>query len=116
MLNRCLPQHLPAPEYLQTISLVAIKISFIFMTVLRFIQFLIHVSQHGANSSVIIISLRVQMSIFVLSLEIEDRDEVDNWAKHKKTELYVLFYFQADHKKKSNMKSFIFFCCSYINY
>jgi hypothetical protein len=44
------------------------------------------------------------MSLFVLSLEIGDRDEVevDNWAKHKKTfysERYILFYFQADHKK-----------------
>jgi hypothetical protein len=31
--------------------------------------------------------LRVEVSVFVLSPEIEDRDEVevDNWAKHKKT-------------------------------
>jgi hypothetical protein len=35
----------------------------------------------------ILISLRVEVSFFVLSPEIEDRDEVevDNWAKHKKT-------------------------------
>jgi hypothetical protein len=34
-----------------------------------------------------IISLRVEVSLFVLSPEIENRDEVevDNWAKHKKT-------------------------------
>jgi hypothetical protein len=34
-----------------------------------------------------IISLRVKASLFVLSPEIEDRDEVKvgNWAKHKKT-------------------------------
>jgi hypothetical protein len=33
------------------------------------------------------ISLRVEASLFVLSPEIEDRDEVErsNWAKHKKT-------------------------------
>jgi hypothetical protein len=32
-------------------------------------------------------SLRVEVSLFVLSAEIEDRDEVkvDNWAKYKKT-------------------------------
>jgi hypothetical protein len=37
-----------------------------------------------------IISLRVEVSLIVLSPEIEDRDEVevDNWAKHKK-----IFYF-----------------------
>jgi hypothetical protein len=44
------------------------------------------------------------VSLFVLSPEIEDRDEVKvgNWAKHKKTfysEWYILFYLQADHKK-----------------
>jgi hypothetical protein len=52
------------------------------------------------------------VSLFVLNPEIEDRDEVevDNWAKHKKTySEYVLFYLQADHKKKSDMNSFIFF-------
>jgi hypothetical protein len=34
-----------------------------------------------------IIELRVEVSLFVLSPEIEGRDEVevDNWAKHKKT-------------------------------
>jgi hypothetical protein len=34
-----------------------------------------------------IISLRVEVSLFVLSPEIEDRDEVEvgNWEKHKKT-------------------------------
>jgi hypothetical protein len=59
------------------------------------------------------------VSLFVLSPEIEDRDEVEvgNWAKHKKTfysERYnILFYLQADHKKKSDINSFIFFCCSY---
>jgi hypothetical protein len=39
------------------------------------------------------VSLRVEMSFFVLSPEIEDRGavEVDNWAKHKKT-LYILNY------------------------
>jgi hypothetical protein len=33
------------------------------------------------------ISLRVEVSLFVLSPEIEDRDEVEvgNWEKHKKT-------------------------------
>jgi hypothetical protein len=32
-------------------------------------------------------SLRVEVSLFVLSPEIEDRNavEVDNWAKHKKS-------------------------------
>jgi hypothetical protein len=42
-----------------------------------------------------IISLRVEVSLFVLSPEIEDRDEieVDNWGKHRKTfysELYIM--------------------------
>jgi hypothetical protein len=34
-----------------------------------------------------IMSLGIEVSIFVLSPEIEDRDEVEvgNWAKHKKT-------------------------------
>jgi hypothetical protein len=34
-----------------------------------------------------IISLGIEVSLFVLSAEIEDRDEVEvgNWAKHKKT-------------------------------
>jgi hypothetical protein len=34
-----------------------------------------------------IISLRVEVSLFVLGPEIKDRDEVEvgNWAKHKKT-------------------------------
>jgi hypothetical protein len=59
------------------------------------------------------------VSPFVLSPEIEDRDEVKvgNWAKHKKTlsrlatgrstkrpstlnGIYILFYLQADHRKK----------------
>jgi hypothetical protein len=33
------------------------------------------------------VNQRVEVSLFVLSPEIEERDEaeVDNWAKHKKT-------------------------------
>jgi hypothetical protein len=46
------------------------------------------------------------MNLFVLSPEIENRDEVEvgNWAKHKKNfypECSILFYLQADHKKKN---------------
>jgi hypothetical protein len=37
--------------------------------------------------SIHIISLRVEIRLFVLIPEIEDRDEIEvlNWAKHKKT-------------------------------
>jgi hypothetical protein len=37
-------------------------------------------------------SRRVEVSLFVLSAEIEERDEVevDNWVKHKKTLLLLM--------------------------
>jgi hypothetical protein len=58
------------------------------------------------------------VSFFVLSSEIEDRHEVeiDNWAKRKKTSTlrYILFYLQADHKKKSDMNSLIYFSFSVV--
>jgi hypothetical protein len=39
------------------------------------------------ENSILGISLRVEVSLFVLSQEFEDRDEVEvgNWAKQKKT-------------------------------
>jgi hypothetical protein len=54
------------------------------------------------------------MSLFVASPEIEGRNavEADNWARHKKTfysEWYILFYLPADHRKKSNINSLIYF-------
>jgi hypothetical protein len=59
------------------------------------------------------------MSLFVASPEIEGRNavEADNWARHKKTfysEGYILFYLQADHKKKIEHKLtyLFFFSCS----
>jgi hypothetical protein len=40
------------------------------------------------------VSLRVEVSLFVLGPEIEDRDEVEvgNWAKHKKTDVNSFFF------------------------
>jgi hypothetical protein len=63
-------------------------------------------------------SLRVEVSLFVLSAEIEDRDEVkvDNWAKYKKT-FYSEWYMSiptilssSGSQKKSDMNKFIFLC------
>jgi hypothetical protein len=58
------------------------------------------------------------VSLFVLSPEIEDRDEVEvgNWAKHKKTFYSYMIYTilsSSGSQKKSDMNSFIFICCSY---
>jgi hypothetical protein len=63
-----------------------------------------------------IISLRVEVTLFVLSPGIEDRDEVEV-ATGRSTkrpsslnDIPILFYLQADYKKKkSDMNSFIFF-------
>jgi hypothetical protein len=53
------------------------------------------------------ISLRVEVSLFVLSPEMEDRDEVEvgNWAKHKKTfysDIIYYFIFKRITKKIGN--------------
>jgi hypothetical protein len=44
-------------------------------------------SKRKSQISILHLSLRVEVSLFVLSPEIEDRNavEVDNWAKHKKS-------------------------------
>jgi hypothetical protein len=55
------------------------------------------------------------VSLFVVSPEIADRDEieVDNWAKHKKTfysELYTYTILSSSgSQKKSDMNSLIYF-------
>jgi hypothetical protein len=66
------------------------------------------------SMSSIFILLRVEVNLFVLSPEIEDRDEVEvgEAQRDMHNDICILFYLQADHKKKSNMNSFIFFCCS----
>jgi hypothetical protein len=49
------------------------------------------------------------VSLFVLSTEIEDRDEIEaatgRSTKRPSTlnDIHTLFYLQADHKKKSDM-------------
>jgi hypothetical protein len=53
------------------------------------------------------------VSLFVLSPEIEDRDEdeVATGRSAKRPSILndiILFYLQAHHKKKSNMNSFIY--------
>jgi hypothetical protein len=64
------------------------------------------------------ISLRVEVSLFVLSPEIEDRDDVEvgNWAKHKKTfysewwkitlgqKICYLQSFQSNKRKMKNLR------------
>jgi hypothetical protein len=49
----------------------------------------------------------------VLSPEIEDRDEVATGRSRKRlstlNDIYILLYSQADHKKKSEMNSLIYF-------
>jgi hypothetical protein len=62
-------------------------------------------------STLYIISLRVEVSLFVLSPEIEDGNAVvvDNWAKHKKrastlNDIYY-FIFKGITNKKSDMTS-----------
>jgi hypothetical protein len=52
------------------------------------------------------IDYAIKSSLFVLSPEIEDRDEVEvgNWAKHKKTHFY-----SSGSQKKLYMNSLIYF-------
>jgi hypothetical protein len=56
-----------------------------------------------------------------VSPEIKDRGEVEiatGWSTKRPStfnDICILFYLQAVHKKKSDMNSFIFFCCSYLN-
>jgi hypothetical protein len=61
-----------------------------------------------------IISLRVEVSLFVVSLEIEDRDAVEvatgrSTKRPSTLNDIILFYLQADNKKKSDMNSLIYF-------
>jgi hypothetical protein len=52
------------------------------------------------------------VSLFVLSLEIEDRDEVEvvtERSTKRLSSLNILFNFQADHKKIQNSLTYIFF-------
>jgi hypothetical protein len=66
----------------------------------------------------------IESSLFVLSFEVEDRDEVQggNWGEAQKDlpstlndilVYYFIFKWIQDHKKKSDMNLFILFCCSY---
>jgi hypothetical protein len=58
----------------------------------------------------------VEVRVFELSSEIEDRDEVEVATGRSTKRPFtlndcILFYLQADYKKKSDINSFIFFCC-----
>jgi hypothetical protein len=57
------------------------------------------------SMSSIFILLRVEVNLFVLSPEIEDRDEVEvgNWAKHKEsTMIYVYTILSSSRSQKKN--------------
>jgi hypothetical protein len=59
------------------------------------------------------------VSLFVLSSEIEDRDEVEvatgrSTRRPSTLNVYTMYFiFKMITKKKSDMNSFVFFCCSY---